>query len=143
MSANTRTFEPSCVAFAYQEAISYIKAHGRKGSTSCKIGNNTYLGRSFSSSVNVYYHGHSIITFLPGVMRLSPCGFPTKTTKERLNWHTPKDVSVYQSKHLWYLVVGEKRNLHTSPTFAFCDGMMLSQKGGHEEIIVEGFRSVG
>lgn len=108
MSSNPCTFQPSCVAFAYQEAHDYIQSHGRKGSNRCKIANNTYMCDE-GDYITIRYHGNPIIILRPGVVKVSSCGFRTYTTKERLNWFLPKGYAVIQSKRVWYMLVAAAR----------------------------------
>jgi len=46
-------------------------------------------------------HGHTIAIMENGKLRISNCGWKTKTTKERLNGLP--DVHIQQKKGLWYL----------------------------------------
>ena len=50
-----------------------------------------------------YYHQSPVVVELDGVYRLSNYGYQTRTTKERINDHTPLGVKVVQEDYDWYV----------------------------------------
>jgi hypothetical protein len=67
-----------------------------------KIGHNTTAERD-GEAIAVRYHGHRIVTMMPGATILEDAGYRTTTTKARLNLFAPAGVSIFQKAHQWYI----------------------------------------
>lgn len=125
MSSNPRTFQPTTVANAYDEALAYLG-----GKSSRKIAHNTYLAKIFDGCIAVTYHGNAVIQYRTDGIYVSSCGWRTFTTKERLNWFLPRgtwdgerwhdNVGVYQEAREWYLAGPEPHRVRR-----FEDGMVV------------------
>lgn len=73
-----------------------------------KEGNTRVLVDSDSGFATMYLHGHAIAQHQPnGIKSVTHAGWPTMTTKERLNGIS--GVDVYQKKGVWYLNGNEWR----------------------------------
>lgn len=69
------------------------------------IGNNTVativIGPDMDEpEIRVHLHGKHIVTLTPGSIAYSLAGWPTVTTRERINHFLPSDVKVAQRKNL-------------------------------------------
>lgn len=83
-----------------------------------KLANNTYLIEE-DGVFKVELHDNCIIVVYPDdSLKVSSCGWNTKTTKERLNEYT--DLGIYQRKGQWYVASGSY----------FTDNMAVSPKTG-------------
>jgi hypothetical protein len=132
VSGNPKTFQPTTVASAYNEALAYLD-----GKSSRKIAHNTYLvSNDATGEILITYHGNIVVTMtMPegtDTTRIvvSSCGYRTYTTKARLNWFLPRgtwdgerwhdNVGVYQEAREWYLAGPEPHRVRR-----FEDGMMV------------------
>jgi hypothetical protein len=86
------------------QAIDYRRLDILLGNKSSKvIGNNTIAFRN-DTKICVSLHGHTIITLhSPDTMEINLCGYPTVTTRDRINQFLPACVRLYQKNHRQYL----------------------------------------
>ena len=67
------------------------------------IGNNTVAYRD-NEKICVSLHGHTIVVLhSPDSMEINLCGYPTVTTRDRINQFLPNCVRLYQKNHSQYL----------------------------------------
>lgn len=67
------------------------------------IGNNTTAERVDKYSIHIKLHGHHIVTlFSEGTMRFTLAGWPTSTTRDRVNKFLPMGYGVNQDKRVQY-----------------------------------------
>lgn len=86
------------------------------------IGNNTRLFK-VGQEYHVKLHGNTIIRIVPGdYYFLYTAGWPTVTTKRRLNELTP--AQIYQHNHIWY--IWHSREEQAVP---FHEGMVIDSIG--------------
>ena len=69
-----------------------------------KVARNTYAERdAFGHGISLVLHGHRIAKYLDdGGIRLSDCGWPTNTTRDRLS-QAISPLSVIQRDWTWYV----------------------------------------
>jgi hypothetical protein len=79
-----------------QDAVRAFRNHEDR-----KFGNTEIV--AFTNKTVMYLHGNAIATISRpgGVLRITDGGWPTKTTKERLNGLP--GVNIYQEKWQWFL----------------------------------------
>jgi hypothetical protein len=89
-----------------------------------KIGYETVIRRIDDFTIGVKYHATDIIRVDPtNIVTLSNGGWDTPTTKDRLNqFLNCLSVSIYQKKHVWY-IVGD------NGTFEFVNGIEVHPGG--------------
>ena len=103
---------------SYADAVALF-SYGKAKNNQIKLSNNTYLMKD-DDKYYVIFHGSKIITYLPnGDMILDHCGYKTKTTKDRFNFHMPKNFKLFQAKSLWYIVRNGKED------FSFEDALII------------------
>jgi hypothetical protein len=66
------------------------------------------IGNTWTDGRTIWLHGHAIAEFRTDGLWITNAGWPTPTTKERLNGIP--DVSIVQKKGQWYLN-GQRRDL--------------------------------
>lgn len=92
--------------------------------TTRKIGNNTVATRCWESdNIAITLHGHRIVELAPnGDVMFTLAGYPTVTTRERVNQFLPAGFRLYQSDWTQYLSTrtGEILPL-TSSEWVTCD----------------------
>lgn len=76
---------------------SLVNLHHRRSKSTVRIGNNT-ISEFDGDEVVIRLHGHEIITLHhTGLVRFSLAGFPTVTTRDRINQFLPAGFRLYQS----------------------------------------------
>ena len=105
------------------ESIASIKDQLIK---SKKVGNNTFEVVYKNGDRAIRLHRTDILTFTPNRVILNTNGWETVTTKARMNEHISMSnrLSVYQSKHKWYVRTPEG-------DVPYYDGMMFDYDGYH------------
>lgn len=64
----------------------------------------------FGNSTKLFYHGNLIAKIESDKITLDCCGWKTKTTKDRMNQFSHEydlNFSVFQSKKMWFVRIGE------------------------------------
>jgi hypothetical protein len=98
---------------------------GPRGHPRCGCSNDTDRGAYRDvivevDGVTVYYYHHSPVVVRDGdTYRLDSCGHRTRTTKQRINRHTPPGYTVIQRDFEWYVETPEGRR-------DFTDGMTIT-----------------
>ena len=101
-----------------------------KGKSKRKLANNTNITNYGSESIYLELHGHHIAEFTNKYVKLSSCGYQTRTTKNRLNMalhlyapnYVPNQI-LLQIHGEWYLVDKD------GTQHMFVDGIRISEKG--------------
>lgn len=103
------TYQPTPTNYA--EALAILESGRTKASREArKIANNTWLGFLPSQEgeprrIGVQLHATVVVTFHEsGATSLDSGGYQTVTTKERINRYLAPGLSLYQEKHVWYVV---------------------------------------
>jgi len=78
---------------------------------------------TFDDVTVVYYHQNPVVIKSDNQIKISSCGYKTKTTKERINDHLPSGFYVRQEDYTWYL---EKPD---SERVEFYDGITINKRG--------------
>ena len=111
----------------YDEAARLFE---KRRSGTKKVGNNTYLWRDGECFVMTLY-GRRIASFYRHYVILDNCGWPTLTTKDRLNWC--RGVRVYSLDGNWFIDTA----LHQGPPgrsklnrAVFYNKMIVDQNSG-------------
>lgn len=72
-------------------------------SDSCKIGHNT-VARRDQRAISIDLHGHTIVTlYSHGEFIITLAGYPTVTTRERINQFLPDGIRVFQKNHQQFI----------------------------------------
>lgn len=85
-----------------------------------KVGNNTTLERN-AGNIELKLHGSAIVIYQPdGAIVLDTCGWPTRTTIDRLNTFGPRGWVVSSDKKK--LVIWERASGYQASKMPFLDG---------------------
>ena len=88
-----------------------------------RIGNNTEVERITANTLVVTLHGHPIVELTAsGVVSFTLAGYPTVTTRERVNQFLPAGFSLYQRDWNQYLSTRTGEVIHVGSTdWITCD----------------------
>ena len=93
-----------------------------------KIANNT-TARIEKDKIIIKYHSSDIAELTESTVKLYSDGYKTYTTKERLNWYSPKPFSIFQNKGIWYVW-----NYENKSEYLFEDGITFIKSDGKWEL---------
>lgn len=100
----------------HSEAVRMVR--GKRNATSRKVDNNTRAVLRDDNSVDIVLHRTPVVTIREdGTYVLRTGGWPTATTKDRINQYSP--VKVYQRLYAWFVTINGKE-------YEFMDGMVVS-----------------
>jgi hypothetical protein len=97
-----------------------------------KVARNTYLKRRSNGDIAVMLHSTDVVTFhMDGTFTLSMGGWPTMTTRDRIDRFTPKWLRMYSERGVQKVRVNMKgQGWGEGVTYRHFDGITFGPRGG-------------
>lgn len=105
-----------------------------RNAQSRKIARNTYLKRR-GENIAVMLHSTDIVTYsMDGTITLNTGGWLTMVTRDRIVANTPRWLSIYSDRGVWYVQVdrapvGKYRSDKPAKTYRYHDGIKFTPRG--------------